>query len=103
MFGKVNRNQPILVCGGGGFIGGHLVSEMKTLGYKNIVSVDKKPLDEWYQVHRDVTNIGGPKGDLMSMENCRRVMKGARARRCISWPRTWAGWGSSRRTRPSAC
>jgi nucleoside-diphosphate-sugar epimerase len=76
MSSRIDRNQPIIVCGGGGFIGGHLVSEMLKLGHRNVVSVDKKPLDEWYQVHRDATNIGGAKGDLMSMENCRRVMKG---------------------------
>ena len=76
MSSKINRNQPIVVCGGGGFIGGHLVNEMRTLGYRNIISVDKKPLDGWYQVFSDVTNVGGPKGDLMSMENCRRIMKG---------------------------
>jgi nucleoside-diphosphate-sugar epimerase len=74
--GKINKNQPIIVCGGGGFIGGHLVSKMLELGYKTVVSVDRKPLDGWYQVHRDAKNIAGGKGDLMSMENCRRVMKG---------------------------
>lgn len=76
MASGINKNQPIIVCGGGGFIGGHLVADMLRQGYKNVVSVDKKPLDEWYQVHRGVKNIGGAKGDLMSMENCRRVMKG---------------------------
>jgi nucleoside-diphosphate-sugar epimerase len=76
MSSHINRNQPIIVCGGGGFIGGHLVAEMLKLGYRNVVSVDKKPLDGWYQVHRAATNIGGTRGDLMSMDTCRRVMKG---------------------------
>ncbi|HVU65351.1 MAG TPA: NAD-dependent epimerase/dehydratase family protein [Phycisphaerales bacterium] len=76
MASRIDRNQPIIVCGGGGFIGGHLVGEMLKAGHKNVISVDKKPLDGWYQVHREATNIGGPKGDLMSMDNCRRVMKG---------------------------
>lgn len=73
---KIDRNQPIIVCGGGGFIGGHLVAQFLDLGYKNVVSVDRKPLDGWYQVHRGATNVAGGKGDLMSMENCRRIMKG---------------------------
>lgn len=72
---SINPKQPIIVCGGGGFIGGHLVKELLAQGYRNVISVDKKPLTEWYQVHKNATNIGGPKGDLMSMENCRRVMK----------------------------
>ena len=79
MSSRIDRNQPIIVCGGGGFIGGHLVADMLKQGHKNVVCVDKKPLDGWYQVHRGVTNIGGGKGgggDLMSMENCRRIMKG---------------------------
>jgi nucleoside-diphosphate-sugar epimerase len=73
---NIDRNQHIIVCGGGGFIGGHLVAKMLELGYRNVLSVDKKPLDGWYQVHRDATNIGGAKGDLMSMDNCRRIVKG---------------------------
>lgn len=73
---KINKNQPIIVCGGGGFIGGHLVANFLEQGYKQVVCVDRKPMDGWYQVHRGVKNIAGAKGDLMSMDNCRRVMKG---------------------------
>ncbi|MBY0262836.1 MAG: NAD-dependent epimerase/dehydratase family protein, partial [Phycisphaerales bacterium] len=73
---KINKNQPIIVCGGGGFIGGHLVARMLEQGYKHVVCVDRKPMDGWYQVNRGAKNIAGPKGDLMSMDNCRRVMKG---------------------------
>ena len=76
MSSRIDPKQPIIVCGGGGFIGGHLIAEMLKLGHRNVVSVDKKPLDGWYQVHRGVTNIGGPRGDLMGMDNCRKAMKG---------------------------
>ncbi len=76
MASRIDRNQPIIVCGGGGFIGGHLVADFLKQGYKNIVSVDKKPLDGWYQVHRGVTNMAGAKGDLMNLDVCRKVMKG---------------------------
>ena len=58
MSSRIDRNQPIIVCGGGGFIGGHLVAEMLKHGYKNVVCVDKKPMDGWYQVHRGVTKDG---------------------------------------------
>ncbi len=49
--------ESVVVAGGGGFIGGHLVQRMKDLGYKKIRSVDRKPLAEWYQVHDDVENV----------------------------------------------
>jgi GDP-D-mannose 3', 5'-epimerase len=36
-------NKSILVAGGGGFIGGYLVSRFRDMGYKRIRSVDIKP------------------------------------------------------------
>lgn len=59
--------QTILVAGGGGFIGGHLVQRLLDLGHKNIRSVDIKPLDQWYQVHEGVENVAA---DLKIKENC---------------------------------
>ena len=49
-------NERILVAGGGGFIGGHLVRALKEQGFTSIRSVDVKPFDEWYQPHDDVDN-----------------------------------------------
>ncbi len=46
----MNRNS-VVVTGAGGFIGGHLVQHLKSLGYPKIRAVDIKPFDEWYQVH----------------------------------------------------
>jgi GDP-D-mannose 3',5'-epimerase len=46
----------VLVTGGGGFIGGHLVADLVKQG-KNVRSVDVKPLEEWYQVHDGVDNV----------------------------------------------
>lgn len=54
----MNRTS-VVVTGGGGFIGGHLVQHLKNLGYIKIRSVDIKPLDEWYQVHDFAENIVG--------------------------------------------
>ena len=39
----------VLVAGGGGFIGGHLVGDLVQRGMR-VRAVDMKPLDEWYQV-----------------------------------------------------
>lgn len=50
-------DEPILVAGAGGFIGGHLVAELRRLGYRNVRAVDIKPLDLWYQRFADVENV----------------------------------------------
>jgi len=47
--------QQILVAGGGGFIGGHLVRRLHEAGHR-VRSVDIKPLEDWYQVVDGVEN-----------------------------------------------
>lgn len=68
-------NDTILVAGGGGFIGGHLVRELRARGFENIRSVDIKPLDDWYQVIDGVENMVL---DLKSLDNCRKACEGVR-------------------------
>jgi len=68
----MERNS-VLVAGGGGFIGGHLVARMKALGYDKIRCVDIKPQDQWYQVHPDVENIVL---DLEKLDNCVKAVDG---------------------------
>jgi len=51
------KDQLIVVAGGGGFIGGHLIADFRRQGFTRIRSVDVKPLSEWYQHFDDVENL----------------------------------------------
>ncbi len=73
-FEGIGSSGTIVVAGGGGFIGGHLLSRLRSLGYTNLRSVDIKPLDEWHQVFGDVENLVL---DLQELDACRRVLDGA--------------------------
>jgi GDP-D-mannose 3', 5'-epimerase len=65
--------EVVVVAGGGGFIGGHLVGSLLTQG-ADVRAVDKKPFDEWYQVHDDAENI---ELDLSRLEDCEAALIGA--------------------------
>jgi nucleoside-diphosphate-sugar epimerase len=69
------HNDLVLVTGGGGFIGGALVSSLRQQGYKRIRAVDIKPLDHWYQRFDDVENLCL---DLNEKESCEVAAHGAR-------------------------
>jgi len=64
----------IVVCGAGGFIGGHLVGELLKQGHRDIRAVDLKPFDEWYQHFPDVENL---QLDLQGKEACETASQGA--------------------------
>src|SRR6202165_3700749 len=64
----------VVVTGAGGFIGGNLISTLRTQGYKWIRAVDVKPLEEWYQRFDDVENLAL---DLNLGENCEIASKDA--------------------------
>jgi len=70
----VRSSKLVLVAGGGGFIGGHLVAELRRRGYGRIRSVDIKPLDQWYQAFDDVENLVL---DLRDRDACERSVDGA--------------------------
>src|SRR6185503_5371641 len=70
-----NRDDLVVVTGAGGFIGGHLVGELRHLGYRRIRAADIKATDEWYQLFPDVDNRVL---DLRDREACRQVAAGAR-------------------------
>ena len=61
-----------VVTGAGGFIGGHLVVELLKRGYQ-VRAVDKKPLNQWYQVSEKADNLVL---DLNNRENCYRAVNG---------------------------
>jgi GDP-D-mannose 3',5'-epimerase len=64
----------VVVAGAGGFIGGNLISTLRTQGHKRIRGVDIKPLEEWYQHFDDVENLSL---DLNLRENCEIASKDA--------------------------
>lgn len=68
-----NQQKSVLVAGGGGFIGGHLVARLRELGYGKIKSVDVKPMSDWYQVFDDVENVVA---DLQLLDACHDAVKG---------------------------
>ncbi len=68
------KGQKIVVCGAGGFIGGHLVSQLLADGHEVIRAVDVKPVEEWYQVAPGVENLVL---DLKDKDNCYRTAANA--------------------------
>jgi nucleoside-diphosphate-sugar epimerase len=68
------KGQKAIVCGAGGFIGGHLVNSLLASGADVIRAVDIKPREEWYQESSEVENLVL---DLKDRDNCQRVAKGA--------------------------
>ena len=67
------RGEKAVVCGAGGFIGGHLVKYLIGQGVDVVRAVDIKPLDEWYQQTNGVENLSL---DLKDKENCLRAAGG---------------------------
>lgn len=72
---KIERHK-IVVCGAGGFIGGHLVRDLAASGAGEIRGVDIKPLDQWYQVTPGVENLCL---DLRNKPDCYRAAEGTNA------------------------
>ncbi|RBY75309.1 NAD-dependent dehydratase [Geodermatophilus sp. TF02-6] len=62
----------ILVTGAGGFIGGALAAALAEEGH-TLRCVDRKPVDEWYQVQPGAENVVA---DLQGIEACRAAVRG---------------------------
>ncbi len=61
-----------LICGAGGFIGGHLVKNLLQEG-NNVVAVDNKPFEYWFQYFDESKNYSL---DIKEYENCIKVSEG---------------------------
>jgi nucleoside-diphosphate-sugar epimerase len=70
-----HKSDLVVVTGAGGFIGGHLIADLRRQGYGRLRAVDIKPLDEWYQRFDDVENLSL---DLSGIEACERACRDAR-------------------------
>lgn len=63
-----------VVCGAGGFIGGHLVKDLLNRGIRVIRAVDVKPLEDWHQITDGIENLSL---DLKEKQNCLIAAKDA--------------------------
>ena len=61
-----------LVCGAGGFIGGHITKRLLQSGH-SVTCVDIKPLDLWFQKFENANNFSL---DLSDLNNCERIVEG---------------------------
>jgi nucleoside-diphosphate-sugar epimerase len=64
--------KKVVVTGAGGFIGGHLVKNLKKMDYQ-VRAVDIKPLTRWYQITPEVENFVL---DLKIKKNCYQALNG---------------------------
>jgi nucleoside-diphosphate-sugar epimerase len=71
---RVDTSEMVVVCGAGGFIGGHLVADLQRQGHSRIRAVDVKPQDEWYQRFAEVENL---RLDLQEKDACETALRGA--------------------------
>lgn len=66
-------NRRVVVCGAGGFIGGHVVADLMRRGVRHIRAVDLKPKREWFQRSPDAENAVL---DLRERAACVQAVKG---------------------------
>ena len=68
------KNDLRVVCGGGGFIGGHMIADLRKQGYTRLRAVDRKPQHHWYQRFPDVENFIL---DVQEKPSCYQALQGA--------------------------
>ncbi|WP_251952469.1 NAD-dependent epimerase/dehydratase family protein [Salinibacter ruber] len=72
--GEVDTDKTVVVCGAGGFIGGHLVADLLRQGYDAVRAVDIKPPSQWFQKFDRADNRSL---DLREKGNCYRALENA--------------------------
>ncbi len=70
----LNKDDQIVITGAGGFIAGALARHFHDQGFTRIRAVDKKPLEDWYQLLPSVENLSL---DLSNRDNCETAVQGA--------------------------
>lgn len=69
------KDDLVVVTGGGGFIGGGLISQLRERGFTNLRAVDVKAEGDWHQRFPDVDNV---RADVSLLDEARRTVEGAR-------------------------
>lgn len=87
-------SKRILVGGGGGFIGGHLAKSLLARGH-DVVVVDIKPLDQWYQLHEGAENHSA---NLEEKDSCFRLIEGCDEVYCLACNMGGMGFIENNRT-----
>jgi len=74
----LDRREPVLVAGAGGFVGGHLVGHLLEQGFVDVRAVDVKPMDEWHQLHPGAharrLDLGGREAAVAAAAGCGAVV-----------------------------
>ncbi|CCG41389.1 NAD-dependent epimerase/dehydratase family protein [Magnetospirillum molischianum] len=72
----LDKDSLIVIGGAGGFIGGHLMADLRRQGFTRLRGVDIKPLNLWFQRFDGIENLSL---DLRDRESCRIAADGAEA------------------------
>jgi len=70
-----DKDALVVVAGAGGFIGGHVVAELRRLGHRRVRAADIKPVEQWFQCFEDVDSR---QLDLRNRDECARATRDAR-------------------------
>jgi GDP-D-mannose 3',5'-epimerase len=73
---NADHDEPVVVTGAGGFIGGWLVADLLAAGHRRVRAVDRKPFEQWHQRQPDAENR---RLDLRHAETCSEAVAGTAA------------------------